>query len=322
MSVSEMPAPFDIDRIAKWLRMPRVALEGKKKATFDSLRTFVVLIEHALNKTAPKDAFLIAKSVGFRKKDGGVPLMIPGFVPTADIAARVAAGEDASSVAKSAGAKKNNVNDAIAFEKKWSGRKATPKKKPQAKTKVIPARERRKKAPSALVGEVIAIAEKGKPLSAKEIRALRMGDGKTIPKSLAAWLAFDVSHTPRRAKNRLVGASLEKVATDLADHVADLELDFARLPGTCYVLMQGDEQVDFLYAGLADADGEYPVLTFDSRELDVALAAPGFDVWLAKTFELVGPETIGVVPRAYAKLMDEHARRNMHGKRALPLTGR
>jgi hypothetical protein len=317
-----MPARFDVDRLAKWMRMPRIALEGpKKKATFESLRGLVVLIEHQLNKGARKDWFLIAKSVGFRNKEGGAPLMIPGFVPTAEIAARLAEGQDASAIAKSVGAKKPNVMQAIAFENQWSGRsKAQKKAAPKTKTKAIPARERRKKAATALVAEVIALAKKGKALPAKEIRALRMGDGKPISKSLAAWLAFEVAHTPKRKKNRLVGASLEKVATDLAEHVGELGLEFGRLPGTCYVVMQGDEQVDFLYAGAPDADGEYPVLTFDSRELDVTLAAPGYDVWLAKTYELIGPETLGAVPKDYEKLMAEHARRNMSGKRTLSLT--
>ena len=152
----------------------------------------------------------------------------------------------------------------------------------------------------------------------RTLRTLRLASGAALPESLATWLAFDTALAPPHRAGQLVASPLAKLARALSPALADLELDFGRLPGDCYCLQLGDEQASFLY-GTPDADGELAVLVLDAHEREVVLVAPGFDVWLATRHELIASETLGALPRPYKRLMTEHARLDLGGKLTLAL---
>lgn len=327
-----MAAPFDAKLMSRLLKLPAIAITAHKtkKVTFESVSGLARALLPVNTSKTPADVFLVAKSVGFRKKEGGVPLVIPGYAPVADVVARVAAGEDRSAIASSIGARRPDIDNAVTFHAQWFGKSPAVAKKPEKPA--APARKpdpavTRKAAglpgPEAQVEGVIRVAAAGKDkprkLAAAAVAELRLASGAPLPASLRCWLAHDTHLTPERKKGRLVARTLAQIAKELAPHLLELDLEFSKLPGDCYPLQIGDEQASFLYAGIPDSDGELPVLVLDSREQDVVLAAPGFDVWLATVYDLVESESIGTLPRAYGKLMTEHGRLNLGGKKALAL---
>ena len=339
-----MPAPFDSKLVAELLGMPPIAFTDykTKKVRFEGVANLARAMLYELNKKAPADTCVVARNVGFRKKEGGTPLVIPGYVPVVDVVARAAAGEPPEAIAKSIGGRAPDVKNVLAFAAKHlrkAGKVAASaktaaaaearkpaKKPPAAKPKKPDPKVTRASArlPSASeqVDAVVARASgekrKRKPLAAALVAKLRLG-GARVPKSLARWLAFDTALAPPHRSGELVATPLAQIAKKLAPHLAGLGLDYDRLPGACYLLQLGDEQASFLYAGVPDADGELPVLVLDAREQDVALAAPGFDVWLATVHDVVPSEAIGELPEAYGKLMAEHARLSLGGKRSVAL---
>jgi hypothetical protein len=161
---------------------------------------------------------------------------------------------------------------------------------------------------------------------------------KRPPASLRAWLAFH-----REAAD----FSINDEGLDLGDFVdrhllagAELYGPLARhlpLQGNCYLLDQesaGDGAKYFLYVGATDSYGEYPVLEArsDRGPAGVALAYPGFDVFLARGLDPklarrlglpggVGTERMSLDHPVYGGRMREHVARNLGGRTKLTLLG-
>jgi hypothetical protein len=131
--------------------------------------------------------------------------------------------------------------------------------------------------------------QEARPLPGHLATTFSLGPGQPAPPSLQRWLAHDAAWIewfpdlaspvirPRRLREMMGPrfASLEEI-----------------LPGACYPLRPsaGDTSLYFLYVGQADEWGEYPVFVADTDDWYlVALAAPGFDVYLAQCLNLLPP---------------------------------
>jgi len=170
------------------------------------------------------------------------------------------------------------------------------------------------------------------PLTPEQLAGLTLAGGAPLPPSLRRWLAFDAKFFPSlpfvpsliekpdrpalepRRLPELVGPTWAPSFQNLAQEL---------LTGAFYVLAQGSDSTFALYVGQAgqpDALGEYPVLDVRTDdEPNVTLLAPGFDVWLAlrmNTLDLEGARNLfDYAP--YASAMEEQARLNLAGHRAL-----
>jgi hypothetical protein len=222
-------------------------------------------------------------------------------------------------------------------------KKPAPKQKPVAKKKPAPKRKPApKKKPlkpqvlrmrgSGLVELAIAAdrerrdpAHAPRPLTRAQIDQLAMPDGKEIPQSLAAWLAYDTldifegSKAAPRLKWRSFGDMMrEQFDDETAAHYAD----FGKLlTGQCLVLPGGSDSRRFMYAGTPDAHGEFPIFIVDTDELPwVGLAYPGFDAYIADG--LVANVITDTYMDAWqhdhwAPHLEHHARTNFGGFKAL-----
>jgi hypothetical protein len=323
----------DENLVLRWLGL---AAYGKsRKMPFKEAFDFIQTVAYGANgRGKPKDVAFIAPSVGLHKRGGTVPLMIPGFIPTSEVVSRVAAGETPEAIGKAVRARRSDVENAIKFEKKFSGKGASAKPKPTKPAKPAKPSKVAKKtadpkvtraraklaAPDLAMRELIeqtarVATKKPRALKADVIKKLKLKDGRALPASLSTWLAFDTNLVECFSRGKLLASTVSELVNDFVG----IEQDVAKMPGDAYVLQTASEQLHFLYAGEPDADGEYGVYCLDSREHDIALAAPGFDVWLAMMFERIPSRHVGDVPKSYVNLAKEHARLNLGGKKTLSI---
>jgi len=157
-----------------------------------------------------------------------------------------------------------------------------------------------------------------RPLVAKVIAGLRMPDGSAIPASLATWLAYDNRHLDAVDNNRIAWKGFMDLMEETYGEAESLVLaPFARFfPGQCLLLPGGSDSRRFMYAGVPDSAGEYPVYATDLDDVPwVGLAFPGFDVFIAHAYgvpiattgyavQLTGP---------YGEALREQARLNSGG---------
>lgn len=181
---------------------------------------------------------------------------------------------------------------------------------------------RKAKGPSArgvaLVERVIAAIEAGAPgelenperraLTAAELDALSLPNGRAIPPSLRRWLAFDANALQELVTGeppRLVVMTGRELAraylTDAAAEALDADAGV-------FLPLRAGVGVFALYCGTPDAEGEYPVVHGHASDLigaEVAVSHPGFDVFLAWVASLVDdPE------EAYAEELAQARARN------------
>ncbi len=161
------------------------------------------------------------------------------------------------------------------------------------------------------------------PIDPATLERLTFPDGKPLPPSLKLWLSFD---------SRSLGlfSDLNKLIippVSLADTMGAAFGTIQRLllPDPAYFLypQNSNESWWFLYAGQADAEGEYPVFLADIDDrYSVQVVAPNFGVWLADyhrrlDFDLhrwrENPEL--------AALMRHQSRLNFHGYRYCEVFG-
>jgi hypothetical protein len=153
---------------------------------------------------------------------------------------------------------------------------------------------------------------KPQPLEPALLASLTLGDGRPLPPSLAAWLAYDGAWQPFEidvAGERLVPARFTDL---LAAALPEIAPAFAAigesvLPGDCYRLWLPSEcdegTVLFLYAPVADGDGEPAAIGFCLGDDGfIGVFGAGFDVYLARVMQLCEavPYAFGPGPAAYA----------------------
>jgi hypothetical protein len=121
-----------------------------------------------------------------------------------------------------------------------------------------------------------------RPLPAELLDSLTLAGGKPLPPSLSRWLAFDAVWLELFADLDHLVLRPYRLSELMGPAFAPLE---EILPGACYPLRPGagDSSCSFLYAGVADDLGEYPVFVADVDDWYlVALDAPGLDIYLAE----------------------------------------
>lgn len=132
-------------------------------------------------------------------------------------------------------------------------------------------------------------------LSERALATLALPGGATLPASLRAWLAFDVTYTrwftdlckPSFPELGLVDA-LVYAGAPRSTVYAFAGLERETLRGKCLPFPFGDVSRCVLYLGATDARGEHPVLLFDWDDVPyVALDAPGVDVYFARLARIV-----------------------------------
>jgi hypothetical protein len=180
---------------------------------------------------------------------------------------------------------------------------------------------------AALVDEVVARAPvpKPRPLAAAAIARLTL-DGDPLPPSLARWLAYDASWLDLDGEDpELPALSIVELAEDRFPELGEAFVPFEELlPGKCFALplANAEEQTAFLYVGKPDAQGEYPVFVIDiDDEPAIALAAPGFDVHVARQFGVIQQrayygDLAHVAPSLVAAL-EWHAENNFGGEQVV-----
>ena len=169
----------------------------------------------------------------------------------------------------------------------------------------------------AVVDEIIAKVRKKKtskpgPVATAALAQLDLGPGKPLSPCLARWLAFDgawVGLDP--AHPSFVAMRPSEIAREHLDLPPELVTRFAAavdalLPADCFYLGNGSSGPCFLYAGVPDADGEYPIFYIDADEAPVVfIAFPGFDYYLCDM--LGGPDR----EQERRKLQRVHERANL-----------
>ena len=230
---------------------------------------------------------------------------------------------------KKSAAKKPAAKKPVAktVAKKQVAKKPAAKAKPVAKPAAKPVEKAKPVKPVgvrgvALVEQAIANSRAKnhdvRPLVAKVIAGLRMPDGSAIPASLATWLAYDNRHLDAVDNNRMAWKSFIDLMEETYGEAESIVLaPFARFfPGQCLLLPGGSDSRRFMYAGVPDSAGEYPVYATDLDDVPwVGLAFPGFDVFIAHAYgvpiattgyavQLTGP---------YGDALREQARLNSGG---------
>jgi ankyrin repeat protein len=155
----------------------------------------------------------------------------------------------------------------------------------------------------ALIEQVIARVEASKasavevsdarPIAPAALKKLAFSNGAPLPPSLRRWLAFDGAWLMRTFgwPDDLDTPVLQvsSVAKLVKDHLqSELWRAFSKLPkplpsAEAIALDAGSESMRFLFLGLPDDDGEYPVLNLDVDDMPViGFESAGFDTWLAR----------------------------------------
>jgi hypothetical protein len=150
--------------------------------------------------------------------------------------------------------------------------------------------------------------------------------GAPLPPSLLRWLAYDTSWLGLHGAQPAFGAmTVDELAEGRFPGLGEAFSVFAEvLPGRCFALplAGAEEQAAFLYAGKADAAGEYPVFVIDTDdEPCIALATPGFDVHVARQFGVI-PQVAyyGDLTKVAPDLVPSlawHAKNNFGGKQMI-----
>lgn len=160
-------------------------------------------------------------------------------------------------------------------------------------------------------------------LSEEALAKLTFPGGKPLPPSLRRWLAYDARWLDwfadlTRPSLPVVGFH-QMMVEQFDEQMADV-WDFSdMLPEHCYCVPGGSDSRRFLYVGQADEAGEYPILLVDTDDVPfVCVEYPGFDVYLASTFdaiELRGEEVYSGLfsDPLYGPAMVQQARLNLHG---------
>lgn len=149
------------------------------------------------------------------------------------------------------------------------------------------------------------------PLPEEVIAGLRFPNGKPLPPSLLAWLAFDAAwvdlfddlKNPLFSPMTLIEALAQGFDEWLPDQFPQGFKTPAKLRGEFYPLPRSGDQVLYLYVGEADSRGEYPVLYIDPEDLVIRVRFAGFDQYVADAFGV----TVVDVPTA------DQARKNLGG---------
>jgi hypothetical protein len=162
-----------------------------------------------------------------------------------------------------------------------------------------------------------------RPLTRAQIDQLAMPDGKEVPPSLARWLAYDTLDIFEGKQPTLRWRSFgEMMREQFGDEIAQQFADFGKLlTAPCLVLPDGSDSRRFLYAGKADAHGEYPIFVVDTDELPwIGLAYPGFDAYIAEgrvANVITGDYLDAWQHQHWAPHLEHHARANFRGFKAL-----
>lgn len=151
------------------------------------------------------------------------------------------------------------------------------------------------------------------PMSPEELAAIDLG-GKPLSPSLARWLSVDreMFHLGRAQ------TVAELVASELPDFASSFGELAKQLPGPC-VLFEGwgSDSRRFLYLGVIDDHGEYPVFTIDIDDMAYACINGPVDVWLAQQAGALAAENeYGQVPPAYEPARMALAKKCFGGNRA------
>ena len=160
-------------------------------------------------------------------------------------------------------------------------------------------------------------------MAPEALAKLRLPNGKPLPPSLKAFLAYDESYLGVLEDGKLLFRSFtEMMRAEFDDETAMMFASFERiLPGRCLVVPEGSDSRRFMYVGEPDDHGEYPVFIVDTDELPwVGLAYPGLDVYLADdsvTTVLESEYLDGWKHAIYAPMLEDQARRNFAGFKAL-----
>ncbi len=151
------------------------------------------------------------------------------------------------------------------------------------------------------------------PMPPDQIAAIDFG-GKPVSPSLARWLSVD---------NEMFHLGPAQTVADMIEREfpvwASAFTVFAQqLPGLC-VLFEGwgSDSRRFVYLGVTDDHGEYPVFTVDTDDLPYACINGPVDVWLAQQAGALAAENqYGQVPPAYEPARMALAKKCFGGNRA------
>lgn len=113
---------------------------------------------------------------------------------------------------------------------------------------------------------------KPRPVPPAALATLDLGPGKPLSPCLARWLAFDGAWVGLLDPNHpaFVAMRPSEIAREHLDLPPELVTRFAAavdavLPGDCFYVGNGSSGPCFLYAGVPDADGEYPIFYIDGN---------------------------------------------------------
>ncbi len=153
----------------------------------------------------------------------------------------------------------------------------------------------------ALADFAIAVHRTSNPeisgMDLEKITKLRLGTNPLSP-SLDRWLRAD-SEMFILGEPQSFGELVESEFPEYADYFAAVGTEY--LTGTC-VLFEGwgADSRRFLYLGVTDGDGEYPVFTLDTDDTPFLCLNGPVDVWLAQQVDAIEEEeTYGHLPEAY-----------------------
>lgn len=162
-----------------------------------------------------------------------------------------------------------------------------------------------------------------KPLDTAALAGLALPGGVAVPASLRRWLAFDASWLGLVHEGRLQPLPLAELALfEDANYGAAFGALQPQLSAGCLPLRRIDEADEecffFLYLDGADDAGEFPVLGCSNADSGVlGVAAPGFDVYLARCFGLADAEAkVGAPAEGYEEAHREATKRVL-GRRSL-----
>jgi hypothetical protein len=151
-----------------------------------------------------------------------------------------------------------------------------------------------------------------RPLAPDVLAATAFPSGRALPPSVRRWLEFDTGMLAGAgwlASSRASGLTprpLDDIATtewgaDWGAFYAPLATRFSE----CFLLPGGTDSRRVLATGEPDEYGEYPVFAIDIDDLPyIGLMYPGFDVYLADTFDLIDRSLIDQGTGGYDSLVD------------------
>lgn len=169
---------------------------------------------------------------------------------------------------------------------------------------------------------------KAKGMAPAALAKLTLPDGKPLPPSLATFLAYDETYLGVLDKSKKLAFRTfnQMMRAEFNAATAKMYEDFARiLTGQCLVIPGGSDSRQFMYVGVPDEHGEYPVFVVDTDEVPwVALVYPGFDVCIADGTIMTirkGTYTDTWGSPRYRSPLAEQARRNFRGLKMLGMFG-